>query len=205
MTDDLPQASAGFPVLPPLAPQVRSAWRRAFGVTMMFLTGWRIVGNAPNVPKFVLIVAPHTSNWDFFYGALAYFALRLDTRWLVKESAIKGPLGALAKHFGAAPIDRSNAGNVVQAYVREFEQNDRMMLVITPEGTRKKVADWKRGFYHIAIGAKVPIVPVAFDFKARRIVFNAPFFPTGDMEGDVRKIKALYTKDMARHPEQFGA
>jgi 1-acyl-sn-glycerol-3-phosphate acyltransferase len=87
--------------------------------------------------------------------------------------------------------------------VRQFEQQERMMLVITPEGTRKKVPDWKRGFYHIAVGANVPIVPVAFDFRHRRIVFNPPFFPTGDMEGDVQKIKALYDKDMARHPDQF--
>jgi 1-acyl-sn-glycerol-3-phosphate acyltransferase len=196
MTDDLPQASVGFPVLPPLAPQAKSAWRRAFGVFMMRLTGWRIQGNAPNLPKFILIVAPHTSNWDFFYGALAYFALRLDTVWLVKDSAIKGPLGALAKHFGAAPIDRANAGSVVQAYVREFERRERMMLTITPEGTRKKVPDWKRGFYHIAMAAKVPIVPVAFDFRSRRIVFNPVFFPTGDMEGDVRKIQQLYSKEI---------
>ena len=203
MPDDLPTASSGFPTLPPLAPQVRSFWRRAFGIFMMRLTGWRIIGNAPNLPKFVLIVAPHTSNWDFFFGALAYFTLRLDTLWLVKDSAIKGPLGALARHFGAAPIDRSNAGNVVQAYVREFASRDRMMLVITPEGTRKKVPDWKRGFYHIAMGAKVPIVPVAFDYRTRHIIFNPPFFPTGDMEGDVAKIKALYCKEMARHPEQF--
>lgn len=170
---------------------------------MMWVTGWRIVGNAPDLPKFVLIVAPHTSNWDFFYGAFAYFALCLDSLWLVKESAITGPLGKLARHFGAAPIDRSNAGNVVQAYVKEFSLRERMMLIITPEGTRKKVADWKRGFYYIAVGANVPIVPVAFDFRSRRIVFNPPFFPTGDIQSDVEKIKALYCKEMARRPEQF--
>lgn len=196
-------SSIGFPVLPPQAPQVRSAWRRAFGVLMMRLTGWRIVGNAPDLPKFVLIVAPHTSNWDFFYGALSYFALQLDAVWLVKDSAIKGPLGALARHFGAAPIDRSNAGNVVQAYVKEFAGRERMMLIVTPEGTRKKVPEWKRGFYHIAQGANVPIVPVAFDFRSRHIVFNPPFYPTGDLQGDVAKIKALYCKEMARHPAQF--
>ncbi len=203
MTDDLSTASVGFPTLPPRAPQVRSLWRRAFGIVMMWVTGWRIVGNAPDLPKFVLIVAPHTSNWDFFYGAFAYFALCLDSLWLVKESAITGPLGKLARHFGAAPIDRSNAGNVVQAYVKEFSLRERMMLIITPEGTRKKVADWKRGFYYIAVGANVPIVPVAFDFRSRRIVFNPPFFPTGDIQSDVEKIKALYCKEMARRPEQF--
>jgi 1-acyl-sn-glycerol-3-phosphate acyltransferase len=104
-----PPQLRGFPVVPPLTPQVRSRWRRAFGVFMMRLTGWRIVGNMPNLPKFVMIVAPHTSNWDFFHGAMAYFALQIETVWLVKESAIKGPWRALALHFGAAPIDRSRA------------------------------------------------------------------------------------------------
>ena len=203
MTDDMPMESGGFPLLPPLAPQVKSFWRRPFGIFLMLLTGWRIVGNAPNLRKFVLIVAPHTSNWDFFYGALAYFTLRLDTRWLVKDTAIKGPLGRLARHFGAAPIDRSNAGNVVQAYVAEFAARDRMMLVITPEGTRKKVPDWKRGFYHIARSAGVPIVPVAFDFRSKHIVFFPPCFPTSDMEADVSKIKGLYCKEMARRPQLF--
>jgi 1-acyl-sn-glycerol-3-phosphate acyltransferase len=169
----------------------------------MWLTGWRITGNMPNIPKFVLIVAPHTSNWDFLHGALAYFALRLETVWLVKEAAIKGPWGALARHFGAAAIDRSRSGNVVQAYVDEFNKRDKMMLTITPEGTRSKVAEWKKGFYHVAVGAGVPIVPVAFDFPAKRIRLGPPFQPTGDIDRDLPLIKSFYRAEMARHPAQF--
>ncbi|MBS0612136.1 MAG: lysophospholipid acyltransferase family protein [Proteobacteria bacterium] len=203
MNHDPTLAPAGFPQPPPLAPQVNSRWRRIFGILLMRLVGWRIVGNLPNTRKFVLIVAPHTSNWDFFYGALAYFVLRLDTTWLVKETAIRGPLGALAKHFGAAPIDRSHANHVVQAYLREFQKRERICLTITPEGTRKKVPEWKRGFYHVAVGAKVPILPVAFDYRTRHIVLNHPIQPTGDIDADLPRIKQYFCKEMARHPEQY--
>jgi 1-acyl-sn-glycerol-3-phosphate acyltransferase len=197
------QPAQGFPEMPPLAPQVRSWWRRGFGILMLCLTGWRVAGTMPNLPKFVLIVAPHTSNWDFFYGALAYFTLRLETVWLVKDSAIKGPWGVLARHFGAAPIDRSHAHNVVQAYIAEFAKRDKMILTITPEGTRKKVPDWKHGFYYVAIGAKVPVVPVALDFQSRRIIIHPPFTPTGKIDTDVPYLKSLYHKEMARRPENF--
>jgi 1-acyl-sn-glycerol-3-phosphate acyltransferase len=206
MTTNLPASApppVGFPVVPPLTPQIASPWRRAFGITIMRLTGWRIVGNMPNLPKFVMIVAPHTSNWDFFHGAMAYFALCIETVWLVKDSAIKGPWRSLALHFGAAPIDRSRAANLVQSYIEEFAKRDRMMLMITPEGTRKKVPEWKRGFYHVAIGAQVPIVPVAFDFPHRRIILNAPFYPTGNIDRDLPLIKAHFRADMAKHPDQF--
>jgi 1-acyl-sn-glycerol-3-phosphate acyltransferase len=193
-----------FPYLPPNAPQVHSRWRRWFGVAAMRLSGWKITGNMPDIKKFVLIVAPHTSNWDFIFGALAYFALQLDTIWLVKHTALKGPLGRLAKYFGGAPIDRSRAGDVVQAYVREFESRDKIVVTITPEGTRKKVPEWKRGFYRIAELAEVPIVPVALNFARREIQIMAPFQPTGNYEQDLPKIKAYFDRDMARHPELFG-
>jgi 1-acyl-sn-glycerol-3-phosphate acyltransferase len=191
------------PILPPLAPQVTSRWRRAFGLLGLRLVRWRIVGNLPNLPKFVLIVAPHTSNWDFLIGALAYFALRLETVWLVKDTAIKGPWGALAQHFGAAAIDRRHHHNVVQAYVDEFAKREKMVLTITPEGTRKKVPDWKHGFYHVAVGAKVSIVPVAFDFSSRCVVIHPPFDPSGDIAQDMAQLKGLYRKEMARYPERF--
>jgi 1-acyl-sn-glycerol-3-phosphate acyltransferase len=195
--------TVGFPFLPPSVPQAHSRWRRLLGVGLMRLTGWRIEGNFPDLKKFVLIVAPHTSNWDFFHGACAYFALQLQTTWLVKESALKGPIGALARYFGAAGIDRSQARNIVHAYIAEFLKRDAMILTITPEGTRKKVPEWKSGFYRVAVAAKVPIVPVAFDFQLKRIVVNPPFYPNDDLDADLPKIKAHFNAQMARHPELF--
>ena len=116
----------------------------------MRLSGWRIAGNIPNVPKYVLIVAPHTSNWDFFHGFCAYLVLRLDNSWLAKHTVFFWPLGILARRFGGMPIDRSRGGNVVRVCVAEFARREKMSITITPEGTRGKVKEWKLGFYYIA-------------------------------------------------------
>jgi len=201
---DPPNPSPGFPTLPPLAPQSPARWRRYLGVLLMRLSGWRIDGNIPNVPKYVLIVAPHTSNWDFFHGFCAFLVLRLDNTWLAKHTVFFWPLGILARRFGGMPIDRSKGGNVVRICVAEFAKRERMSITITPEGTRGKVKDWKLGFYYIATEANVPIVPVALDYSRKRVVIMAPFHVAGDAAADVPKIRALYSPSMARHPASFG-
>lgn len=172
-------------------------------MTLMLISGWRIAGNFPNLPKFVLIVAPHTSNWDFYRGACAYFALQIDATWFVKHTALQGPVGAIARYFGAVGINRAQAGSTVDESIAEFLRRESMMLTITPEGTRKKVPAWKTGFYRVALAAKVPIVPVAFDFASKRIVINPPFFPSGDLAADLPIIKDHFNAGMARHPELY--
>src|SRR5262245_50339006 len=121
-----PSPEPGFPVLPPLAPQARARWRRWLGVFLMRISGWRISGNIPNVPKYLLIVAPHTSNWDFFHGFCAYLVLRLENSWLAKHTVFFWPLGILARAFGGIPIDRTKGGNVVRACVNEFAQREKV-------------------------------------------------------------------------------
>ncbi len=169
----------------------------------MKLANWRIAGNFPDIPKYVAIIAPHTSNWDFIYGFLAYLALQIDAVWLAKASALWGPFGAGARHFGGMAVDRSRATQVVQQCIEEFAKRERMALAITPEGTRAKVAEWKRGFYFAATGAGVPIVPVALDYSTRTLRIFAPFHPSGDYAADLPQIKRLFDKSMARHPENF--
>lgn len=169
----------------------------------MRISGWRIAGNIPNVPKYVLIVAPHTSNWDFFHGFCAYLVLRLDNSWLAKHTVFFWPLGILARRFGGMPIDRSKGGNVVRACVAEFARRERMSITITPEGTRGKVKEWKLGFYYIAMEAQVPIVPVALDYSSRLIRIMPAFVPSGDVAVDLPQIKARYSREMARFPENF--
>jgi 1-acyl-sn-glycerol-3-phosphate acyltransferase len=193
----------GFPTLPPNAPQDKARWRRHLGVLLMRISGWRIAGNIPNVPKYVLIVAPHTSNWDFFHGFCAYLVLRLDNSWLAKHTVFFWPLGILARRFGGMPIDRSKGGNVVRACVAEFARREKMSITITPEGTRKRVKEWKLGFYYIATEANVPIVPVALNYPKKLVMIMPPFYPTGDAAADIPKIKAMYSADMARHPQGF--
>jgi 1-acyl-sn-glycerol-3-phosphate acyltransferase len=194
---------AEFPTLPPLAPQVRARWRRSLGIVLFRLSGWRIAGNMPDVPKVMMIVAPHTSNWDFFHGFCAYLTLQLDTTWLAKHTVFFWPLGILARRFGGMAIDRSRGGNMVRTCVAEYSRRERMCVTITPEGTRKRVREWKQGFYYIAKEANVPIVPVALDYSQRRVHIMPPFYPTDDASADLANIKALYSAGMARHPQSF--
>lgn len=195
--------STRFPIPPIEVPQVRSWWRRPFGVLGLWLMGWRIEGNFPTVRKFVVIVAPHTSNWDFVVGILTYFALRLDANWMAKHTALKGPWGPLGRYLGAVPVDRSQPGNVIQASNAEFARRDRMMLVIAPEGTRSVVSQWKRGYHHIALAAAVPIVPVALDFARKRVLIGDPVTATADHDADYARLKSFFSADMARHPANF--
>ena len=190
-------------MLPPRAPQVRSWWRRPFASALLALAGWRIVGNLPDREKFVLIVAPHTSNWDFVYGFLVYLALGFDTRWFVKHTAVPGPIGWLARHFGAVAIDRSRAGNVVQAYVDEFARAERMAVTSAPEGTRSKVNGWKRGYHRIARAAGVPIVTAALDYSTRTLIFGAPREATEDADQDERELRRDFAAHMARIPSKY--
>jgi 1-acyl-sn-glycerol-3-phosphate acyltransferase len=200
---DLPLENNGFPVPPPGAPQVKSWWRRPFGILLMRLSGWRIAGNLPNIPKFVMIVAPHTSNWDFLRGILPYCVLRLDTTWFAKHTAFAWPFGIIARHFGGMPIDRTKGGNIVRTCVAEFARRERMAITITPEGTRKKVKEWKLGFYYIAKEAGVPVLPVALNYPKKLVMIMPPYYPTGDADADLAAIKAMYSKEMARYPENF--
>ncbi len=165
--------------------------------------GWRIEGSFPDIPKMVVIVAPHTSNWDFFGGFFAYLQLDLDATWFGKHTLFKWPFGAFFRHFGGIPIKRGRSASVVDLYVEEFERRDRMVLAIAPEGTRKKVRSWKSGFYRIAVGAKVPIVPVAIDYGRKVLRIDVPFEPTGSFDDDLPLIKARYAGVVARHPDQF--
>jgi 1-acyl-sn-glycerol-3-phosphate acyltransferase len=200
---ELPLENSGFPLLPPRAPQVSARWRRWLGVLLMRISGWRIAGNIPDVPKYVLIVAPHTSNWDFFHGFCAFLVLRLDNTWLAKHTVFFWPLGILARRFGGMPIDRARGSNVVRMCVAEFAKREKISFTITPEGTRSRVKEWKLGFYYIATEAGVPIVPVALNYSKRLVMIMPPFTPTGDAAADLPKIKALYCAGMARHPENF--
>lgn len=192
-----------FPLLPSQVPQVRGLWRRVVGVVGLWLTGWRIDGTYPPLQKFVIVVAPHTSNWDFVFGFLAYLAMRIDASWLAKEAALSGPLGRLGRRFGGIPVDRGRAGHMVETCAAQFAARKGLVVVITPEGTRKKVPAWKRGYHRIALRAGVPIVPVAIDFSRRAVTFGPPVEPTADADADERRLQQFFHAGMARHPSQY--
>jgi 1-acyl-sn-glycerol-3-phosphate acyltransferase len=170
------------------------------GRTVFRIMGWRIEGELPALDTFVVIGAHHTSNWDFVIFLAAKFMLRLNARWFGKHSIFRWPFGGLLKRWGGVPIRRDRQSNVVDQAVQAFRQQRQFMLVLSPEGTRKKVERWKTGFYHIARGAGVPVVLAALDYPGRRIVIGPAFQPTGDEAGDMRRILDFYRDFVPKKP-----
>ena len=178
--------------------------RRALGRFVLRLAGWRIAGDVPAEPKFVAIVAPHTSNWDFFIGVAAMFALDLRVRWLGKHTLFWWPLGWLLRALGGWPVRRDSPRGVVTEVADAIRAQPRFILGLAPEGTRRRVDEWRTGFYRIAERAGVPIVPVALDWGHREIAIGEPEFPTGDATRDIERLRARYRADMALRPEAYG-
>lgn len=176
---------------------------------LLKLIGWHVEGPLPAVEKFILIVAPHTSNWDVPVGYLCGHSLELLSRWrygfMAKASVFKEPLGTLMRWLGGIPINRSAASNVVEQMVEVFQRYERLMLVITPEGTRKRTEYWKSGFYRIARGAGVPIVPALMDYKLKLARLGAAMWPTGHEETDLNFFREFYAGATGKIPGQFGA
>ncbi len=171
------------------------------GRTVLKLMGWRIEGELPKLDKFVVIGAHHTSNWDFVIFIAVKFLLRLNARWFGKHTIFRWPFGALMRSWGGIAIRRERQGNTVEQAVRAFTEHQQFMLILSPDGTRKKVERWKMGFYHIAQGAGVPIVLGALDYQNRRVVIGPSFKPTGDEAADMRQILAFYRSFVPKKPQ----
>jgi 1-acyl-sn-glycerol-3-phosphate acyltransferase len=174
---------------------------RTFGRTWLSLMGWRISGALPDVPRAVVIVAPHTTNWDFIVGIAAKFALGLEVAFLGKDTLFRGAFGRVMRWLGGIPVDRSHPHDVVTQTIAQFTARPKMILGLAPEGTRRAVEKWRTGFYYIARGAGVPIVPVAFHWPDRTIVFGPPRMPTDDMAADLDALAAFYAFARGRHGE----
>ena len=167
------------------------------------LLGWRIENLQPEVPKCIIAVAPHTSNFDFIIGKLAYWALGRKSQFLMKKEWFFFPLGLIFKAMGGIPVTRSKHTSMTDTLAAEFAKHDRLQIAVTPEGTRKRVTEWKRGFYYIALKANVPIVLIGLDYKRKAAIFLDTFFPTGDADADMAKIKSYYVGIEGKYPEKF--
>jgi 1-acyl-sn-glycerol-3-phosphate acyltransferase len=166
--------------------------------------GWSLDQGIPvGVKKCVLIVAPHTSNWDFIIGRFIFNLIGLPTKFLIKKEVFIWPLSILLKKLGGIPVDRSKKNNIIKEVANLFPQYDQLIITITPEGTRKLVKNWKRGFYHIAELAKVPIAVAYIDYSKKTAGIAFMLTPTGDYDKDFKKISALYYDKVARFPENF--
>ena len=166
----------------------------------MRLMGWRIDGNFPDLKRFVIIVGPHTSNWDFIAALYCDLALDLEAGFLAKHSIFVGPFGTWLKSLGGIPVVRSASHNVVSQVAAEFARRETMVLAIAPEGTRRKVHQWKSGYWHIARAAGVPIVPVGLDFGKRAAVIGPPRNTTESIEADEAVFRAFFATIEPKRP-----
>jgi len=189
--------------VPDAVPQRGNRVTRFLGQAYMALTGWRLEGEVPDLPKFVLIVAPHTSNADFLVGMGPLFALGLRLSFMAKQSLFWEPFGTYLRWVGGVSVDRKAPGGSVREALNQFEERDKFVLVITPEGTRVKVKRWKTGFYRIARTANVPIVPITFDYGSKEFRFGSPLMPTGDMKEDIKTLQEFYSDIQAKYPENY--
>ena len=181
-----------FPHAPPQMPQYAPSFAGALSRCLYMRCGWRVAGEPPDVPKLVAIAAPHSSNWDVIWGLLVKLGLRLDVRFIGKREAFFWPLGPILRGFGGIPIDRRHAQNVVREMADLFATNERLWLAIAPEGTRKKVKEWKSGFWRIARAANVPILPVYFHYPEKTIGFGPLIHPSDDLDADMARIREFY-------------
>ncbi|MBF0204765.1 MAG: lysophospholipid acyltransferase family protein [Desulfamplus sp.] len=171
----------------------------------LYVTGWKAEGKRPNFKKYVLIAAPHTSNWDFVYTLLVAFALKINIHLMGKQELLKPPFGPILKWLGVIPIDRSKSNNMVTLMIQTFDEHEELAIVIPPTGTRQKVMYWKSGFYHIAKGANIPIVMGFIDYGRKTGGLGPYIIPTGDIEFDMLKVHAFYADITAKYPEKVAA
>ena len=165
---------------------------------------WKMTLNFPPTSKYVIIGAPHTSNWDFVYFLLLKFAAGINFNWIGKESLFHWPVGIVMRRLGGIPVDRSVRNKLVSQMVDLFNQRDQFIITIAPEGTRSKSDYWKTGFYYIAVGAGVPISLGFIDYCAKEIGIGPYFFPTGDIQADFNRIKDFYAGKKGKYPQYQG-
>jgi 1-acyl-sn-glycerol-3-phosphate acyltransferase len=197
--------SAGtLPTLPSSVPRQGGALVGAIGWLGWRAIGWSSPGTAPDVARCVVIVAPHTSNWDFPVGLFFKMAIRLGVRFVGKHTLFRFPLGGFMRAMGGIAVDRSAPQGFVEEVAAAFRDSEKLWLVVAPEGTRRRAPRWKSGFHRIARAAGVPILPVAFDYRTRTLRFLPLFHPTADYEADVRVLARNFSPTMALKPENYG-
>jgi 1-acyl-sn-glycerol-3-phosphate acyltransferase len=169
---------------------------------LMRLRGWRIDGQLPDLPKFILIGAPHTSNWDFILFLGVIFSLRANVRFMGKAEIFRYPVGWFFRYCGGVPVERQKSTGLVEQMVKVCNESERFILTIAPEGTRHHVAEWKRGFYHIAKNAGIPIVMAVVDGRHKTVRIGQVFHPTDDMEADMQAIKGVFEGIVGINPRR---
>lgn len=176
---------------------------RLLSTAIIKVCGWRTVGEFPPIDKCVVIVAPHTSFWDFIWGRLFYWKMGFKATMLIKSKYFFWPLGPVLRASGGIPVFYSTSGQFVKSVVERFKMQKKMYLTITPEGTRKPVKRWKTGFYYIAQASDVPVLMAWVDYKNKIMGIKGLFPMTGNIDDDLHAIQSYYKAEWARHPELF--
>ncbi|WP_198679666.1 lysophospholipid acyltransferase family protein [Aliidiomarina minuta] len=182
----------------------KASLMQRIALRVLRMVGWRIEP-FPDIPKAMVVAGPHTSNWDGILGLVCGIALGLDARFMIKHNLFKGPLGWLLRKLGAIPVDRSQPGGTVGQMVEQFNNNDHMAIVATPEGTRKNAKKWKTGFHRIARQADVPIVLAVADYGKKQLTFPIILQPSDDLEADMKKLQEAFAEATPRRPERLSA
>lgn len=185
--------------------RMASPWVASVGRVVFKLLGWKCTGQTPEYKKYVILAAPHTSNWDGFFLILASAMLKLNFSFFGKDTLFRGPLGWFMRHMGGMPLDRSRNQSLVSHAVSSFDRFERFAIGVAPEGTRKLTAGWKTGFYYIALQAKVPIVLGYIDYaKKEGGILPEVLIPTGDIDKDFEILRRIYGPLTPCHPEWKG-
>ncbi len=183
-------------------PSLLSRLARRALLALYYARGWTAVGAAPEDRRCVIIAAPHTSNWDFIYFLGLTDALKIDAHFMGKTSLFRWPMAGFMRDMGGVPVDRSGRHNYVEAMIAEFGRRKQFMLTIAPEGTRGAVRQWRTGFYHIALGAKVPLVCGMMDYATKTGGLGPAIWPTGDYKADMLKVAEFYRSVTPKFPER---
>ncbi|MDX1350622.1 MAG: 1-acyl-sn-glycerol-3-phosphate acyltransferase [Putridiphycobacter sp.] len=177
--------------------------KEAFGKFWIKLLGWTIHPDLPpEIHKCILVMAPHTSNWDFFIGNMGFWGVyKIDVHFLIKKSLFIPPLGWILKWMGGIPVDRKRKTNLTQDLKKRFATSDKLTIVVTPEGTRSYNPNWKKGFYYIAKEAGIPIVLGYMDYPSKTAKIFHVFDMTDDVEADIKSIQDLFKPYTGKHPK----
>jgi 1-acyl-sn-glycerol-3-phosphate acyltransferase len=190
------------PILPPVpaqAPQLNSRFWPWLMRCLLRLSGWRLLGQLPDLPKLIIIGAPHSSYWDGVWGLMMKIGLGININIMIKREVLDGPLGIILRPIGLIPINRSAALNVVGQMVKRFEEHERMWLGITPEGTRKHVKQWKSGFLRIAHDANVPVQTLFIDYPSKTFTLGPLVHASDDPDADMTTIRAMFRPYRGKH------
>jgi 1-acyl-sn-glycerol-3-phosphate acyltransferase len=191
-------------LLPSFEHDLPRCWKlsRVVGAALVGACGWRVEGAPPNVAKAIIIAAPHTSNWDFFYALIVGWKCGLSFHWLVKDSLFQPPFGRLLRWLGGEPVDRRESRGLVEQVGERFRAVPRLLLMVPAEGTRAYRPYWKSGFYWMANQANVPLILGFLDYRRRCAGFGPAFVPTGDIATEMDFVRSFYKDIQGRYPHQ---